>query len=174
MHETTTAPHTGMQMPHTHIRVTDLAEVDIGRGIAWSARLCEDTTLLGTISNAGQGGPTEFTPTSRQARRVLDDFVAQCRDGQGEPLHEESVLDTLTDEYDYANQVVQAEREHTYLVRGFDRSGIPDLTAVRPAPGASFDLADAHATARRLRLKPRIVRAEVWTGQSWEEFYRCE
>ncbi|GAA4935750.1 hypothetical protein GCM10023224_15660 [Streptomonospora halophila] len=167
-----TLVHTGLQVPHTRIRVTHVDQLETPRGIAWTARLCEDSTLLGTISNTGHGGPTEFTPASAQARHVVEEFVTACRSGDGQPVDEEAVLDALDGEYEYAALVAQADADRTHVVRGFDASGIPQVFEFRTRPGRPFDYALARASAPHLALGPRIVRAELWMGDRWEEFYR--
>lgn len=167
-----TLVHTGLQVPHTRIRVTHVDQLETPYGIAWTARLCEDATLLGTISNAGNGGPTEFTPTSPHAGHVVEEFTAACRSGDGQPVDEEAVLGALDCEYEYAALVAQADAERAHVVRGFDASGIPQAFEFHARPGTPFDYALARASAPHLALGPRIVRAELWMGDHWEEFYR--
>ena len=167
-----TLVHTGLQVPHTRIRVTHVDQLDTPHGIAWTARLCEDATLLGTITNAGNGGPTEFTPTSAHAGHVVAEFTAACRSRDGHLVDAETVLDALDGEYEYAALVAQADAERTYLVRGFDASGIPQVFELQARPEVPFDYALARASAPHLALGPRIVRAELWMGDRWEEFYR--
>lgn len=163
-----TLVHTGLQVPHTRIRVTG---PEPGEGAAWAARLCEDTTLLGTITNHGHGAPTRFYPRSADARHSVETFVADCR-RDGQRLAEDAVLDALAREYDYAALIVKAERNRAHLVRGFDEHDTPVAFELRPTAGVARDDALARAAASQLPIPAHIVRAELWAGGRWEEFYR--
>ncbi|GAA4896001.1 hypothetical protein [Streptomonospora salina] len=167
-----TLVHTGVQVPHTRIRVTDLHQLETPTGVAWTAPLCEQDRRLGTITGHPNGGATHFQPSDRQARDVVEGFIAQCRSRENQPLDEDAVLTALTDEYDYGAVVARADADHIHLVRSFDQYGIPELFELQTMPGVPFDYRLARASAPHLDLGPRIVRAELWMGDRWEEFYR--
>ncbi|MGW8437816.1 hypothetical protein ACWGKS_21935 [Nocardiopsis sp. NPDC055879] len=170
-----TLPHTGLQVPHTGIRVTSLRQTDVGSGIAWSATLREGRVKLGTITNHGTGGMTLFYPDTSGARRALADFVDQCRDNTGGPVNEETVIDELTNEYEWARDVARAQKKGRYMVRFFDDIGIPgnatfNLSA--PYPDYERALITVHRTIAD--LPTGTVRAQLWTGakQGWVEYHR--
>ncbi|GAB3726723.1 hypothetical protein GCM10027590_32230 [Nocardiopsis nanhaiensis] len=170
-----TLPHTGLQVPHTRIRVTSLKEVDVGTGIAWSAVLRQGRTRLGTIDNQGTGGMTLFRADSAAARATLAEFVAQCRTSAGAPVDQERVLDELTGEYEWSRDVARDEKKHRYRIRFFDDIGIPADTAFT-LPVAYPDYAQALTFAHTITDMPsNTVCAQLWAGpeRGWVDFYRA-
>lgn len=159
-----TLPHTGIQVPHDRLRVTSLRQVDVGRGIAWSAPLRQGRTKLGTINNRGDGGPTMFDPENDNARRTVAAYVEQCRTADGQPLDEEDVMDELTAEYEWARDIVRAEKRSGFVLRHFDDIGIAEMIAFtlpRTVPPAYERAVPA---AKRMELPPNAVRAQLWMG----------
>ncbi|WP_160050824.1 hypothetical protein [Nocardiopsis sp. FR4] len=170
-----TLTHTRMRVPNDRIRVTSLKQVDVGCGIAWSAVLRADRRTLGAITNDGHGGATLFRPEDSEARNTVDRFVSKCRDHHGESMSEESVLDNLANEYEYARDVARAERAGQYLVRYFDRVDIPGFIRFELTRTAPPDYDGALRATARLTLPEEAVRAELWMGQrGWIEFHRTE
>lgn len=170
-----TLTHTRMQVPTDRVRVVGLKHMEVGGGVAWSVTLRDGTSRLGTITNDGNGGVTLFRPVDAAARRTVDGFVAQCRDRDGEPVSEEFVLDQLTDEFEYACHASQADYEGAYLVRYFDRHGIPDLMTFWLTRITPPDYRPALDARTQVGLPEEAVRAELWMGydRGWVEFYRA-
>lgn len=170
-----TLPHTGLQVPHTGIRVTSLRQTDVESGIAWSATLREGRVKLGTITNHGTGGMTTFHPHTSGARRTLVDFVDQCRDSAGEPVDEETVIDELTNEYEQARDVARDQKKHRYTVRFFDDIGLSArATFSLSAPYPDYERASTTAHRTIAELPTGTVRAQLWAGEDrgWVEYYR--
>lgn len=170
-----TLPHTGLQVPHTRIRVTSLRQTDVGSGIAWSATLREGRVKLGTIANHGTGAMTLFYAETSGARRALADFVDQCHDSAGEPVDEETVIDELTNEYEQARDVARAQKKDRYTVRFFDDIGIlANVTFSLPDPYPDYERALTTAHRTTADLPTGTVRAQLWTGekQGWVEYHR--
>ncbi|MFL1432882.1 MULTISPECIES: hypothetical protein [unclassified Nocardiopsis] len=169
-----TLPHTGMQVPDIRIRVTSLKEVDLGNGIAWSAVVRAGKSKLGTVSNGGRGGPTEFDAATDAAQARMAAFVDQCRDRDGAPMDTTDVVETLTEEYEWARDLARAERKGRYVVRYFDRIGIPGRIEFTLPKAAPPDYAPIRRATVQLKLPPQTVRAELWMGpeQGWFVFHR--
>jgi hypothetical protein len=170
-----TLPHTGLQVPHTGIRVTSLRQTDVGSGIAWSATLRHGRVKLGTIANHGTGGITIFYAETSGTRRALADFVDQCHDSAGEPVDEETVIDELTNEYEQARDVVRNQKKHRYTVRFFDGIDIPaNATFSLSVPYPDYERALTAAHHAIADLPTGTVRAQLWAGekQGWVEYYR--
>lgn len=163
--------HTGIQVPHDRIRVTGIKEMDVGCGIAWSATLRHGRTKLGTISNAGHGGPTTFHPETDHARRTVTTYVDQCRNADGEPLEEENVMDELTAEYEWARDIARTEKRGGFMVRHFDRIGIPGAIVFAVQHLAPPEYERAMPIAKRLELPQNVERAQLWMGpRGWVTF----
>ncbi|GAA1110006.1 MULTISPECIES: hypothetical protein [Nocardiopsis] len=170
-----TLPHTGMQVPDTRIRVTSLKEVDLGTGIAWSAVVRAGKTKLGTVSNSGRGGPTDFNATTDAAQRRTAAFVAACRDRDGAPMDTENVMETLTEEYEWARDIAKAEKKGRYVVRYADEHGMPGHYEFSLSRGITPpDYAPALKATVRLKLPEGAVRADLWMGPElgWVEIRR--
>ncbi|MUL41618.1 hypothetical protein FZ103_10590 [Streptomonospora sp. PA3] len=159
-----TLVHTGLRVPTDRIRITRLEQVDLGFGIAWSARLCDGSTILGELVDDGRGSQTHFRPSSGEAQRVVEEFAARCRSPEGAALSTDRVLDLLADEYDYAREVAEAEARGCYLVRGFDDHGIPTVQTLTVPGTGPPDYAAALEAATRLPPPARAVRAQLWMG----------
>nr|WP_246422613.1 hypothetical protein [Nocardiopsis mwathae] len=151
-----------------------MKHVDQGSAIAWSAVLRDGIVKLGTIADDGRGSGAQFHPCTDTGQRVMNDFVAQCRAPDGEPLTEEFVSEALADEYQYARTVAMAEREHAYVVRTYDKLDVPEILTFTLRPGKAMDYAEALRAAHRLSLSEPIRRAELWMGaaKGWVEFLR--
>ncbi|MDA0565168.1 hypothetical protein LG943_12700 [Streptomonospora sp. S1-112] len=165
-----TLPHTGMQAPHNRMRATNLNEVDLDCGVAFTALLCEGAAVVGTIVNEGQGGPT-YLRAAHEAHGAFSAFATQCRDRHGAPLTEEHVLDNLVDEHEYARQIASAERRKRHVVRYFDTADIPTSGTFALRSGR-VDYNAAWKAAPRLTAPAGAVRAEIWMGddRGWVAF----
>ncbi|KIH99574.1 hypothetical protein LP52_06780 [Streptomonospora alba] len=70
--------HTGLQMPHTRIRVTGLHQLETPTGVTGTAPLCEQDRRLGTITGPN-GGAAHYQPSDRHARRTSSPNAAAAR-----------------------------------------------------------------------------------------------
>lgn len=163
--------HTRMSVPTDRIYVSNLTQIDVGAGIAWSSDLCDGATRLGLISNDGNGSATLFYPVAAGARPTLELFVSHCSQ-DGQPFNEEMVLDTLVDEHVFAADVARAEHVGTFLVRYFDALDIPGLIEWRPHTRRPSSYAEAlREVPHHVQLPPTAQRAELWMGDRWKEFH---
>lgn len=160
-----TLPHTRMQVPGTDIRVTSLRQVDLGTGIAWSAVVRAGKAKLGTVSNGGRGGPTHFDAATDAAQARMAAFVDQCRDRDGAPMDATDVVETLTEEYEWARDLAKAEKKGRYVVRYADEHGMPGHYEFTLSGGITPpDYAPALKATVRLKLPEQAVRADLWMG----------
>ena len=89
-----TLPHSGIRVPHDRFRVSRYRELPTADGVAFTATLKLDKTVVGLIQNEGTGGPTHVEPTDFPDRQ-LNDYVQACRTAVGQPCSKEYVLDEL-------------------------------------------------------------------------------
>lgn len=169
-----TLTHSGMHVPTDRIRVTSVKEVAVGSGVAWSAVLRNGTTKLGVVFNDGSGGDTRFHAENERAKRVVAHFVSQCRDQHGEPMGEIAVVDALADEYDITCEVTSAERRNAYYVRYFDHVDIPGRLTFKLKRSTPPNYEAALKAAAHLDLPTEAVRAQLWMGDRWVEFFRTD
>jgi hypothetical protein len=115
----TALPHTGLRVPDTRLSVSRLHQVQMHRGVAYTATLRLDTTIVGAIENEGTGGPTMFIPRNRTdfGDAHLDAFATACRTATGATPDVEQVLEDLITEYDTARTLRRAAGKGRTLLR---------------------------------------------------------
>jgi hypothetical protein len=165
-------PHTGLQVPHTRLRVSSLKTLPTPDGEAFAATLRLQDRIVGSIDNEGYGGPTAFhTNATGFSWLDLEAYVAACRTESGRPPTEEIVLDDLVEEYRCARRVAKAHRAgHTALrlCEAFDG----DIFHVGVATSARIT-----TDAQRQRLITELAATpttggewwQLWTGTAWED-----
>ncbi|MFG2210940.1 hypothetical protein [Streptomyces sp. NPDC048638] len=172
MTELTTLPLTGLEVPHTRYRITNLQQATMSCGTAFSANVREGRTLLGVIENHGHGGGTWFSPATRTGRQAMAEFTAGCR-WKGEPVGEEEAYEHLVDEYDLARTARRCERKRASLLRGLDADAeTADVIEVKiPAVWlARGDYPYMSQLARSLaQHQPAPEVWQVWDGEQWKE-----
>lgn len=167
-----TLTHTRMQVPHNKIRVTSLRQVDVGTGIAWSARLRQGRTKLGLISNEGRADPNMFAPENTNARRTVATYVNQCRDTDGASVDEDEAMDKLTAEYEWARDIARVEKRGGFVLRHFDDIGIPGVMVFAVAHIAPPEYERAVPAAKRMAMPLNAERTQLWMGpgRGWVTF----
>jgi hypothetical protein len=172
-------PHTGLRVPHQRLTVTGYRQLPTADGVAFTATLRLDRTIVGTIQNEGMGGPTGFHPGGSPAfgYRDLSAFVAACRTSTDQPASEDEVLDGLVTEFLTAKRIRRAQQAGRCALRL-----MAPLVADDPAAGfypvAEADAAMPSGPDARAVLAYQILRQsapavgewwQVWTGQRWED-----
>lgn len=91
-------PHSGLRVPHARLTVTSLKQFEMSRGVAYTATLRLDGTIVGTIENEGCGGETMFQPRPGAGFGYdeLNAYAGQCHTVGGWNSTE-SVLNDLVD-----------------------------------------------------------------------------
>ncbi len=118
-------PHSGVRVPHTRLAVTSLKQVQMSRGVAYTATLRLDGRIVGTVENEGCGGETMFQsrPGAGFGYADLDTYAAQCRTVGG-ATSTESVLNALVDEFDTARLVAKAAKAGRITCRLLSRISV--------------------------------------------------
>ncbi|MEU4077699.1 hypothetical protein [Streptomyces venezuelae] len=172
MTDLTTLPLTGLEVPHTRYRITNLQQMTTSCGVAFSANVRQGRALVGVIENHGSGGGTGFTPADRTGRQGMAEFTRACR-WKGEPLGEEEVYDHLIDEYDLARTAKRSARKRTSLLRGLDADGCTEHIIEAKVPAvwlARGDYPYMGQLARELSgQQPAPKVWQVWDGEQWQE-----
>jgi hypothetical protein len=158
----------GMRVPHDRLTVTSLEQVPTANGVAFTATLALDGQPVGTVTNDGNGGPTElYSPNSLFGWRGMRAYVADCR-YRGEPASAERVLDALVDEYDLARTVAQAQAVGGSVARLLDEAGFTlAIREVKPAPRGWDALRHLAGQLAATAVHPRGHEWLIWTGSSW-------
>lgn len=165
-----TLPHTGMVVPPTNVHVTSSHETGDDCDGVRVATVHEERKLLGYAVTA-YGRETRFVPASKRGAYVMGSFLIQTTIYTPAEVTSVDVLDHLVAEHDWARVAGEAERQRCYLLRVIDADGFPqeaelvDLAAPYPDYGA------AKRALRTHTLPPGTARAELWTGQRWEQVY---
>ncbi|MDG4759280.1 hypothetical protein [Micromonospora sp. WMMD710] len=151
--EPTTLPHTGLVVPHTKLRVTDVRHVP-GTG-GTRARLMLGEHFIGYISSS-----VHFQPIGRTWIDTTDlaGYAADCRTLAGKTLNVRDVLGTLVREYEAADQrhtIPAAEFDHNECV-GCGTAGHDEpCVSTCPFPTGTFGPAvTLRAAASRLTQHP--------------------
>ncbi|MEV6820962.1 hypothetical protein AB0M72_19630 [Nocardiopsis dassonvillei] len=164
-----TLPHTGLQVPHTDVRVTYVTPTGRGEGV--SAVVKNAGRTLGVITLSARRDFVRLEMPKAECR-VLERFADQCRDGDDQPLPRAQVWDLLVAERHYQQAVEEAQREQRVLMRTFFRDGPPKLHSVGAngpvPPGAGFHVCAA------VELEPEAVRAETWLHGRWVQIRPAE
>ena len=174
----TRLPHSGLHVPDPTIRVTRLAQLPTFDGVAFQAVLRRGKTQIGTITNDGYGGSTDFHPQPSQpfGYDEIDAFAAACRNRAGQPCSTEAVLNDLVDEYDTGRIVAKYTRQGRISVRLLAPTvaGSTDLytSEIGSVPAPSTDPAHhagiaAEVTSRRHAAADEVW--QVWTGDTWHD-----
>lgn len=158
--------HSALRAPHDRLRITSLEQLATGNGAAFTATLAFDSDQIGTVSNAGIGGPTTFSGDT-DARQLVADYVAQCR-WQGQPATEELVLDALVDEHDLDRMVTAATRHGDTIARLVDHACL--TVTLRPITGPPPGVLAREALGRQLAAEHPNTAGElwlIWTPGGW-------
>jgi hypothetical protein len=174
-------PHTGIQVPHRRLRVTDLKQVALTNGVAWTATLVLDARVVGQVENAGQYGETFFRPFARRefGEDELRAFAARCRSEDGEPANVEAVLEALVHEYEGEGVVRGYARRNQVPLRLLttlpgSRTRYPGEFRGVPVLGDSSTRLGAARSAVRAIPTDRTGTWQIWAGQGWEDVFQTE
>ncbi len=165
-----------VRMPHDRVRVVSLQQMDTHNGVAYTAQLALDGQIVGTITNNGNGGATEYYALNSSPFnwRHLATFAQGCR-RRGQTMSEEQVLDALIDEFDLDQIVRHAAADDATVVRLLDEHGYQlDLLTARPTPSFA---AQRTGLARRLLAEhrhPKGVEWVIWSGRGWRYLTRVD
>ncbi|HEX8628711.1 MAG TPA: hypothetical protein VF755_11125 [Catenuloplanes sp.] len=162
--------HTGMRVPHDRVRVAGLRHHPTGNGVALTALVHLDDTLVGTIRNSGDGGPTEYHCASSSAFNALhlQQYVAACR-LRGASCATADVLEALVHEHEMSTVINGGVGQGAAVVRLLDKHGdeLATLTAA-PAPSDRFE---RDALVHRVRTEHQDadgVLWQIWSGSGWK------
>lgn len=165
-----TLPHSGLAVPHTDLYVTDLREIELASGVAYTAVLAHAGRVVGTAENDGHGGETVYMPGRVESgpgftARDMEAFAAQCRVG-GQPVTVSDVLDSLIDEYDFGRSTARAAERGRTLARMVvdERYPINVVEVEPPTAEGDRDVLIARLAAMDL---PSGARWELWDGHHW-------
>ncbi|MEJ3745532.1 hypothetical protein WEI85_19850 [Actinomycetes bacterium KLBMP 9797] len=175
-------PHTGLLVPDHSLGVTGYQELEMARGVAFTATLRQLDTVAGTVENRGIGGATTFVPVtgSPLTHRDLRAYADRCRTASGGPVDEQTLLDALIEEAEISREVAACQEAGAVLLRLVAVDG-PDacfggevsfirFRAVREAAVAS--------TLHRTRLVRQLLADappgpgqwwQYWTGIRWAD-----
>jgi hypothetical protein len=155
--------HTPLRAPHDRLTVTSSKHLPMSGGVAWTAVLRLDGRKVGSIDNQGDGGPTQFHPTTDAfGWRQMRAFADACR-WRGLPVTEELVLDALVTEYDLTRAIRLASAKDETLVRllSDDSFTLVTYTVTGPqVPGREYA-----ALTRELNTRHNDPAGSVW--QIW-------
>lgn len=153
-------PHSGLVVPHTGYTVTAYKEIPTPDGVAFTATLRLNRTIIGTIDNSGMGGPDTFTPNTTDGYRhlvaALDDFATRCTDIRGETPDVEFLLGDLVTEYQTTRDIARAAKRGNVLLRMMQDHEGTDGPMGWASEGAITEMSPAMA-ADRERLRTSLL-----------------
>jgi hypothetical protein len=159
--------HSDLHVPHRRLRVTTLNQLPTSDGVAFTAKLHLDTTPVGTIENDGHGGATTYIAvhSSPFNWRHMNQFVTQCR-RNGEPVDEETVLNSLVDEFDLTREIARATKAGLTLIRLMSTQGWC-LTIRAIAAVNTTRLTDLAAHLTNDPAATPGAAWQIWTSGGW-------
>jgi hypothetical protein len=175
-----TLPHTGIRVPESNVHVTSLQQIPTPDGVAYTATLQRAGTVVGTIHNDGNGGPTFYHPAcgSPFGARQLAEFAAASRTGDGAPMTEERLLDDLITEFENTQHVAAATRAGRSALRLMGPIGPGEHVAAQYCAMRHDAAAKVETPGQRAALVLQLqLRAQagpgqwwqLWTGQRWDD-----
>lgn len=170
-------PHSGLTVPHTGYAVTSYREHPTPDGVAFTATLRLNNTIVGSIENDGHGGPDMLLPHTATGYRAtmagLEEFAASCTDARGETPSVEYLLGDLVTEYQTGRDIRRAAKRGHHLLRlmqdyeGDDGPmGWADEAAITEVPPALA--ADPQRLRAHLLGDPRLAPDALSWWQIWD------
>lgn len=172
-------PHTGLQVPHTRLRMAQLTPAVTAHAVVLTATLYLDGRPVGTVEDLGQGGPTTWHPlpgtTDVFTARDLAAFTAACRDEHGAPIATEFVLTYLIAEAQIDTIIAEICQDNALPVRRLEATADDDvLVTVGDYPDGLHEVSAAwtgrldQLAAALWRQWPTAGAIDVWTDQHWQ------
>ena len=170
-------PHSGLTVPHLGYAVTAYHEFTTHHGVAFTATLRLHRSIIGTVENAGVGGPDLFHPSHqgdyREQMSALQEFAADCLDARGTTPELEFVLGDLVTEYQTGRDIARAATRGNTLLRmmqdGDDDNGPLHWPVEAAVTEAEPPLAIDHAELRsRLLSSRRLAPSRLAWWQIWD------
>jgi hypothetical protein len=161
--------HTDLWVPHTRLRITALRQHATDNGVAFTAEVALDNTLIGTIDNDGNGGATWLRAnTGHIIGRQFRDYIDGCR-RDGHRVDEEDVLNALIDEYVTDQIIRHAHRNGTAVVRLLDNNGrVLNLLSIGDTPSDPAERSTTVADLHTCHGHPDGAAWEIWSGTRWQ------
>lgn len=176
-------PHTGLRVPDLALTITGIRQWEGPDTVAFKATLRRGKAIIARITNDGWGGSTCTEAVTTGVLDDLDTYAQQCLTEESDPLPAlEHLIDALVDEHVWAGKVtdVAAEgrlplrlMEHVVVgddgdpIGGFPPHPTTWCSSTRPTQPKEWK-----ALAEQLPTPGRTDWWQAWTSKGWRDVTR--